>query len=78
MKKYTQKQLRHMIASGMAEDITNHSTTEYREFIEREKSFDRIGLSTGVYGMNGGLLQGATSGKFYAITSRSTALFIYF
>jgi hypothetical protein len=31
-----------------------------------------------VYGLNGGLLKGHNSGTLYAITARTTALFIYF
>jgi len=78
MRKYTQRQLKDLVRTGAAQDITNHSTTEYEELVSRENSFDRIGYSSGIYGINGGLIQGNKTGTLYAITARTTATFIYF
>lgn len=78
MRKYTQKELKTLVRTGAAVDITNHGTAEYRALIEKEKDLDKLGYSSGVYGINGGLLQGQETGTLYAITARSTAAFIYF
>lgn len=78
MRKYTQKELKTLIRTGAAVDITNHGTAEYKALIENEKDLDKLGYSSGIYGINGGLLQGQKTGTLYAITARSTAVFIYF
>lgn len=78
MKKYTQRELKALVRTGAAVDITNHGITEYKALIEKEKDLDKLGYSSGIYGINGGLLQGQETGTLYAITARSTAVFIYF
>ena len=78
MRKYTQRELKTLVRTGVAVDITNHGTAEYRALIEKEKDLDKLGYSSGVYGISGGLLQGQETGTLYAITARSTAAFIYF
>ena len=80
MKKYTQRELKTLVRTGAAVNITNHGITEYKALIEKEKEkgLDKLGYSSGIYGINGGLLQGQETGTLYAITARSTAAFIYF
>lgn len=78
MRKYTQRELKALVKTGAAVDITNHGTAEYKALREKEKDLDKLGYSSGVYGINGGLLQGQETGTLYAITARSTAVFIYF
>lgn len=78
MRKYTQRELRALVRTGAAVDITNHGTAEYKTLREKEKDLDKLGYSSGMYGINGGLLQGQETGTLYAITARSTAAFIYF
>lgn len=78
MKKTTQRALKDLVRTGIAQDITKHSTTEYKELVNRESGFDRISYSSGIYGINGGLIQGRNSGTLYAITARTTATQIYF
>lgn len=78
MRKYTQRELKALIKMGAAVDITNHGTAEYKALIEKEKDLDKLGYSSGIYGINGGLLQGQETGTLYAITARTTAAFIYF
>lgn len=73
MRKYKQKELRGLIACGLAKDATNY-TDERLEKLKIEK----LGYSVGVYGINGGLFKDAQSGEFYAITARTAALFIVF
>lgn len=71
MEKYTQKQLRSLVASGAAKDVTySHN----REAIP--ESYTQIGYAHGVYGCNGMLLKGE-SGQLYAVTSRTSAIYIF-
>ena len=71
MEKYTIKQLKSLVNSGAAIDVT-HAKTEN----EIPESYAQIGYATGLYGCNGMLLKGE-SGKLYAVTSRTTAIYIF-
>lgn len=72
MRKYTLRELRELVRLGMAENITNVNPKSIKEPVEK------IGYSSGKYGLNGGLLQGLESGNYYAITARSSNLFYFF
>ena len=72
MEKYTIKQLKSLVNSGAAIDVT-HAKTEK----EIPESYTQIGYAAGLYGCNGMLLRGCTSGKLYAVTSRTTAIYIF-
>lgn len=77
MTRFTQKQLREMVVNGVAENITN-GTNETREEIEAVEGWlMQVGYASGVYGCNGMLLKGHNSGKLYAITSRTQAIYIF-
>ena len=77
MKKYTQKQLKNLIKSGLAVDITNGTNETRNNIIDIEGGYTQIGYCSGVYGCNGKLLKGDTTNKLYAITSRTTSIFIF-
>ena len=70
MVRYTQKQLKTLVSTGAAVDVTNDSTRTISEH------YTQIGFSAGVYGCNGMLLRGA-SGRLYAITARTSAIYLY-
>ena len=70
-RKYTQKDLRQMVRNGEAIDITNYSFDQAKEF--RSKGYDVVGVCTGVYGLNGALLQDK-EGQLYAVICRNTIL----
>ena len=71
MEKYTIKQLKSLVNSGAAIDVTYaHKSTDIPE------SYTQIGYASGLYGCNGMLLKGE-SGKLYAVTSRTTAIYIF-
>ncbi len=72
MEKYTQKQLRNLVATGAAIDVTNA-----RDNKVISEPYRQIGYSAGVYGCNGQLYKGITTGKLYAITSRTTAIYLF-
>lgn len=77
MTKYTQKQIRAMVADGIAENITNADNNVRKELEKKEGWLRPIGYSAGVYGYNGMLLQGRKSGTLYAITARTNAIFLF-
>lgn len=74
MRKYTQKQLRELVRLGCAEDYT-HKPSEYIYTLRR---LAKIGYSSGVYGLNGGLVEDMETGTWYAVIGRCTNLFILF
>lgn len=71
MKKLTIKEIKRLIELGLAEDITNG-----RDRKEIKERYTLIGIATGCYGVNAKLFQGE-SGQLYAITKRTTALYIF-
>lgn len=72
MKKYTLREIKRFVSLGVAQDITTASRPAIKE------PFEKIGVSRGIYGINGGLLRGQNSGTIYAITARNSNLFYYF
>ena len=68
MKTMKLKDIKRLVEYGSAKDITNKN--------EHIKGLSIIGVSVGVYGRNGLLLED-DNGKLYAITKRSTSIFIY-
>ena len=71
MRKYTQKELKRLVKSGCAIDITN--AKGYDAIPEK---YIQIGYATGIYGITGKLFEGY-SGKKYAITKRTSAIFMF-
>lgn len=72
MKKYTLREIKRFVSLGLAQDITTANCPAIKE------PFEKIGVSRGIYGINGGLLRGQSSGTIYAITARNSNLFFYF
>lgn len=72
MTKYTQKQLKELVKSGAAVDVTNACGVE-----AIPEYYRQIGYAAGIYGCSGMLLQGIESGKLYAVTSRTTAIYLF-
>ena len=72
MKKYTLREIKRFVSLGLAQDIATANCPAIKE------PFERIGVSRGIYGINGGLLRGQSSGTIYAITARNSNLFYYF
>jgi len=69
-----QKELKDMARYGQAEDITTISDAEAKEL--KKKGIETVGISRGVYGMNGALLRD-NEGNKYVITARSSNLFYF-
>ena len=71
MKRYTQKELRRLVNNGTAIDLTkSHDRADIGE------PYSQVGYAKGIYGCNGKLLEGE-SGQLYAITTSTSALYIY-
>ena len=75
MAKYTIKQLKQLAHDEIALDITTISSSDLDQLQAYEKGFEKIGISSGTYGMNGALLKGYTTGGLYVITARNSTLF---
>ena len=71
MIKYTQKELKRLVKSGCALDITNA-----KGYDAIPEEYIQIGYAVGTYGTIGKLFEGY-SGKKYAVTKRTTALFMF-
>ena len=74
MRKYKQRELRDLVRLGVAEDYTNKPS----EYIYTLRRFEKVGYSSGVYGINGGIVQDTETGALYAIIERCSNLFILF
>lgn len=75
MRKTTLREIRSMIATGTAVDITTISGADEWELRLKEGRFDTVAMSFGVYGMTGAILQGENTGTLYAIKARNATLF---
>lgn len=75
MRKYTQRELKNLVRCGMAHDLTNATAAEV---MEQWGHASKVGYSSGVYGINGGLIQNTETGEYYAITARNSNLFRIF
>lgn len=75
MRKTTLREIRSMIATGKAIDITTINNDEEWALRLKEGRFDTLAMSFGVYGMTGAILQGENTGTLYAIKARNANLF---
>lgn len=71
MTKYTRKQLKQMVQDGVAIDVTHASAVT-----DIPEGYRQIGYAEGIYGCSGKLLMG-DSGQLYAITDRTTAIYLF-
>lgn len=76
MRKYTQKELRHLISLNEITDITQLKpcTPEAKSLYQR---LQQIGYSSGTYGINGALLEDVETGERFAIVRRCSTLFYF-
>lgn len=75
MRKYTLRELKNLVRCCMAHDLTNATEAEV---MEQWQHGEKIGYSSGTYGINGGLIQNTETGEFYVITARNSNLFRIF
>lgn len=77
MERYTQKQLRNLVATGAAVDVTYADNGTRDEIEAKEGSYTQIGYAAGMYGCSGMLLRGNKTGTLYAVTGRTGAIYIF-
>ena len=71
MEKYTIKQLKSLVNSGAALDVTHAKNKS-----DIPENYMQIGYASGLYGCNGMLLKGE-NGQLYAVTGRTMAIYIF-
>ena len=69
----TQKEIKRLIALGVAKNIT-YLSFDTCNALREAHNFTTLNVSIGVYGVNGALFKDENS-KLYAITSRTSTLF---
>ena len=74
--KTTLKDIKAMANRYDVEDITYIRFEDAETLREREGYFSEVAYSVGVYGVTGKVLQGHNTKKLYAITSRTSAIFM--
>ena len=74
---FTHKQLVELVSTGAAIDITEGNCVIRENLLTKECFFTTIGKSHNQYGTNGALFLGSRSKQLYAITARSSALFLF-
>mgnify|MGYP001331401327 CR=1 FL=1 len=72
MKKYTKKQLLNLVRTGAAIDVTYAKKQS-----DISEHYTQIGYVSGIYGCSGMLLKGCDTGKLYAVTSCTSAIYIF-
>lgn len=73
--KTTQRHIRQLIAEGAAVDANKLGDSDLEDLAAHH---ERLAVSFGVNGMNGGVCRDTRTGQLYAVPSRSSALFILF
>ena len=74
--KTTLKSIKDFANQAGVVDVTYYSNETLHNLLKVEVGMRQIAYSTGTYGVTGAILQGAKSSKFYAITSRTNAIWI--
>lgn len=69
---YSIRELKNLVQLGKATDITDYSFEDGDELWNR--GYDVIGLSRGIYGLNGALLKMSDTGELMAILKRNSLL----
>ena len=77
MEKVSLKFIKSMVSQGCATDVTHHGCDEHDALAKIEGWFEGIAYSTGIYGITGYLFKGHNTGALYAITARTSAIYIY-
>ena len=75
--KFTQRQLREMIKTGAAIDISTGNEKVRREILLRETYLEQVGYAAGLYGCSGKLLKGNRTGQLYAIVGHVSAIYVF-
>ena len=75
--KTTLKEIKRLAATLNAINATMFGCQDYDKAKAEEGFFECIAYSVGTYGLTGKLLRGHNTGRLYAITARTSAVFIF-
>lgn len=70
------KDIKEQARYNFVTDVTDWKTEDLYKLHHDEQGFNSVAYSTGTYGLNGLIVQGYKSGKLYAVTQRTNAIFI--
>lgn len=76
MERYTLKQLKSLVNSGGAIDISHYSDDKIF-MLKRKHTIQQIGFCIGQYGCNGMLLLNEDTKQLYCIINRVSALWLF-
>ena len=77
MMKTTLKDIKELAKGYNVTDITNISSEGAELLHKKEGMFWNVAYSTGMYGVTGKVVQGNATGRLYAITSRTSAIYLF-
>lgn len=77
LRKYTKREIKDYIRNGFATDITELSFSDLKEW-RNGRNLEKIGYSSGVYGISGGIIKDRNTGELFAITERGATLLTIF
>ena len=77
MRRYSKKELKKMIASGVVIDLTHATIKDYHKIIQECGGYIQIGYSSNIYGCTGKVLKGLKNNQIYVITAQTAALYIF-
>lgn len=75
--KTTIKDIKNLVGNGNAVDVTAYGLDDYRALRESEGYFKDIAHSIGGYGVSALVVQGANTGTLYAVTRRTSAIYLF-
>lgn len=58
-------------------DITNYNSEQREDLKNKEKSFEKLGYGTNLYGLSRLCIKGNETGTIYIILARSASLFYF-
>ena len=77
MRKFKLREIKEFVREGLAKDISKLDFNQVEELL-KNNIMDKIGYSTGTYGINGGIIQDRKTGERFAIVGRSITLLMVF
>ena len=78
MIKVTQKDIRNLSEQPYCVNVTNCTPERYSDLRVKEGYFEPIMYSVGTYGVNGRVVRGHNTGTLYAISRRSSAIYLFY
>lgn len=75
--KTTLRDIKELVECGRAIDVTHFDMDDYRALREKEGYFEDVAHSIGTYGVSGRVVQGANTGTLYAVTRRTSAIYLF-